>query len=320
MDKCPVCLSAHCAAPVLVQPTGDDRRRIDCPTCGTFDASKLLFAGPLMASELSPFKRAVLSHWLRRTAGERKSPPFLTKEVFDALLSDPKLPTPSEQVTNAIRFVGDELIRTSAKVRALQPSLYARIGAASPQMAGDIVLQLYQRGTIRGSERTVMGITDILEADLTLDGWALYESERRGKVAGKYGFLAMKFGDAVLDQFVSNVVKPCVSEGIGFRLVDMRDVARAGIIDNLLREQIRDAAFVIVDLTHDNYGAYWEAGYAEGLNKPVIYICERSKFDAKSSHFDTNHCTTVMWDAADYAQFAKELVATLRRSLNLFPS
>ena len=37
---------------------------------------------------------------------------------------------------------------------------------------------------------------------------------------------------------------------------------------------VRDAAFVISDLTHDNSGAYWEAGYAEGLGKPVIYICE----------------------------------------------
>ena len=38
---------------------------------------------------------------------------------------------------------------------------------------------------------------------------------------------------------------------------------------------IRDAKFVIADLTHDNNGAYWEAGYAEGLGKPVIYICEK---------------------------------------------
>ena len=55
---------------------------------------------------------------------------------------------------------------------------------------------------------------------------------------------------------------------------------------------------MLVDLTHDNSGAYWEAGYAEGLGKPVIYICEQTKFDSAKTHFDTNHSTTIMWSAS----------------------
>ena len=42
----------------------------------------------------------------------------------------------------------------------------------------------------------------------------------------------------------------------------MNDVSRAGVIDNIMRIEVRDAKFVLVDLTHDNNGAYWEAGYA----------------------------------------------------------
>ena len=68
----------------------------------------------------------------------------------------------------------------------------------------------------------------------------------------------------MLDAFVDTVVKRAVKAGIGYDLFDMRDVSRAGIIDNIMRAQIRDSALVIVDLTHDNPGAYWEAGYAEG--------------------------------------------------------
>ena len=72
----------------------------------------------------------------------------------------------------------------------------------------------------------------------------------------------MQFKDRDLDSFVKDVVKPAVKK-IGYSLVDMNDVSRAGIIDNIMRTQIRDAASVIADLTHDNSGAYWEAGYAE---------------------------------------------------------
>ena len=148
-------------------------------------------------------------------------------------------------------------------------------------------------------------------------GWEIHEEEKRGKFDGKYGFVAMQFGDDDLDAFVRDVVKPTVKDGIGYELVDMRDVSRAGVIDDIMRIQIRDAAFVIADLTHDNPGAYWEAGYAAGLGKTVIYICEQTKFDKKKSHFDTNHCTTVLWSRNNAEGFREKLVATLRRSLNL---
>ncbi|HEX2814332.1 MAG TPA: hypothetical protein VHO04_16755 [Sphingopyxis sp.] len=97
----------------------------------------------------------------------------------------------------------------------------------------------------------------------------------------------------------------------------MRDVSKAGIIDNLMRIQIRDSAFVLADLTHENAGAYWEAGYAEGLGKPVLYICEKAKFDERKSHFDTNHCTTVLWENDNPSNFTQDLIATLKRSLDI---
>ena len=69
------------------------------------------------------------------------------------------------------------------------------------------------------------------------------------------------------------------------------------------------------------HGAYWEAGYADALDKPVIYICEKSKFKTKPSHFDTNHSTTIFWEKgkdSDNMDFRRQLIATLRRSLDLF--
>ena len=138
-----------------------------------------------------------------------------------------------------------------------------------------------------------------------------------GSVEGTYGFIAMQFNESDLDDFVQNVVKPTVKTATGYDLVDMRDVPTAGVIDNIMRMRIREARFVIADLTHDNNGAYWEAGYAEGLGKPVIYICEQKKFSKKKSHFDTNHCTTVPWSRADVERFQLELAATLRQSLDL---
>ena len=228
--------------------------------------------------------------------------------------------SPAVQAMNLIRYIGDQISESGQPIDQLSPAgLQSVIGAPSAEFADQLVEELCERAVIRMSEplRFLGGAVSFRNVNLTLDGWERYEAEKRGAFGGHYGFIALQFDDSNLDPFVQDVVKPAVKEGIGYDLVDMRDVARAGVIDNLMRIQIRDAAFVIADLTHDNPGAYWEAGYAEGLGKPVVYICEKKKFEAKRTHFDTNHCTTVPWSRDNDDDFRQELIATLRRSLDL---
>ncbi len=246
--------------------------------------------------------------------------PCLSSEFRDQYIKD-GCPGPHarEQAVNAIRIIGDEIKRTAQKIDKLQEDFFARIGALSPDLSGELLIELKLRRLLEGNEfRTLGGPPRLINVNLTLDGWEKYEAERRGKISSNYGFIAMKFDDPFLDQLVRETVKPAIKNELGFNILDMRDVARAGVIDNIMRAQIRDAAFVLVDLTHDNSGAYWEAGYAEGLGKPVVYICEKEKFDQAQTHFDTNHCTTVLWAEDNTKQFVQQLIATLKRSLNIF--
>ena len=228
--------------------------------------------------------------------------------------------SPAIQAMNLIRYIGDEVSQSGKPIQLLScDGLDTIIGAPSEEFVEHLIEELAKHGTVKfGDINPEMGGSpSFFYVNLTLAGWEQYESERRGEFKGNSGFIAMQFGDSKLDPFVKDIVKPAVKESIGYDLVDIRDVARAGVIDNILRTQIRDAAFLIVDLTHDNPGAYWEAGYAEGLDKPVIYICEKAKFEEGRTHFDTNHCTTVLWSRDDDEGFKQALIATLRRSLDL---
>ena len=196
--------------------------------------------------------------------------------------------------------------------------MVASVGAVDREAAMRIVGELVEERLVSATDLSALDVgQEFGNLLLTVAGWRRFEAEAVGKFASNYGFAALKFGDVILDRLFERDLKPAIRE-IGFELVDMRDRAKAGIIDNLMREQIRDSAFVVVDLTHDNSGAYWEAGYAEGLGKPVLYICERAKFSAVKTHFDTSHSTTVLWDADDPAPFLADIKATLRRSLGLF--
>ena len=321
---CPVCLGAN-GVQCVEFSTPRDSTGFKCQACGRFEISRsaLVTYFDARCDALSALHRAVLSHRLS-TADRGRSGLMITTDWMERFVPTARLPSPTEQAKNFVRLIGDRLSETGEGHFIDDATDTARVGAFNSAMFNQLRKELEAKGILQTLARVEMpnprgvGVLAGHLYGLTLDGWERYEAERHGRFAGRYGFIAMKFGDALLDGFVEETIKPAVRSGIGYELVDLRDVSRAGVIDNILREQIRDAAFVLVDLTHDNSGAYWEAGYAEGLGKPVVYLCERSKFDKAKTHFDTNHCTTVLWSADRPDALRAELIATLRRSLNLF--
>ena len=55
-----------------------------------------------------------------------------------------------------------------------------------------------------------------------------------------------------------------------------------------------------MDVTYPNYGAYYEAGYAQALGKQVIICCRKAEFDDKENkdrpHFDIAQKAMVVWE------------------------
>ena len=329
--KCPVCRNDD-GGTCQTLPIRRRTFAFECSICGRFEASPQAFnwlnattngkGESASLIEITAAQRALVSHKLRSVQPNDKSF-VVSHEWLEHLFSEVSLPSPIIQAENLIRFVGIEVIRVGGDLAVLPENIHAIIGAPSRQIAIKLAIELKERGFLRlnpgGAAAKISSsappISVPTEISLTLDGWQKYEDERRGRFAGNYGFLAMEFSKDTLDSIMQSKIKPAIKNDTGYELVDLRDVAQAGIIDNIMRRYIRDSAFVIADLTHDNSGAYWEAGYAEGLGKPVIYICEETKFKEKSTHFDTNHCTTVVWSEDNLPRFCEVLIATLSRSL-----
>jgi hypothetical protein len=150
---------------------------------------------------------------------------------------------------------------------------------------------------------------------LTPGGWLRVEELKRAHVASNYAFFARKFDNPELDRVFNECLRPAVAAtGYELRTVPQR----AGLVDAVIEDEIRRCRFLIADLSDDNPGAYWEAGFAEGLGKPVIYVC-RAKVgtEDKLTHFDTNHRHTVRWDPdpSTFDQTATRLKAVIRNTL-----
>jgi hypothetical protein len=153
---------------------------------------------------------------------------------------------------------------------------------------------------------------------LTIEGWDWFDNLQRGRATSLVAFMAMPFGNDALDQIYRDHFQPAVKLA-GFTLKRLDENQPAGLIDDRLRVEIRQSKFLIAELSDKNPGAYWEAGYAEGLGKPVIYTCKKEIFDHPNSkpHFDTNHHLTIVWDLENLPLASQRLKDTIRATLPL---
>jgi hypothetical protein len=149
---------------------------------------------------------------------------------------------------------------------------------------------------------------------LRMAGWERYHALKRAETVSRTAFMAMKFGDEELNHVIDHCFRPAVTRA-GFELRVLTDSQPAGSIDDQLRVALRISRFVIADLTHGSHGAYWEAGFGEGLGRPVIYTCRKTEWDERKTHFDTNHLVTIIWEQDKLEEAGTRLTATIRATL-----
>jgi len=310
LDNCPVCHSG--LKEVIGHYDGKDAAFFSCPLCGEF-----VLSGPLVESLpliLTNYKdaSAKISHALRTMQQVNKGAELNADTVNEILKRS--LPTPREQADLFIRWLAEN-IEGPGETLFVEPATHRSIIGAKTDEGFSLVLRhLFEVGLVKGILDEAMGEPDKADVTLSFKGWDHYEELRRGGATYRKGFIAMKFGDTLLDKLLAEVLKPCAKQA-GFELLRLDDTPKAGLIDDRLRVEIQSSDFLVADLTHDNAGAYWEAGYAEGLGKPVIYICEKEKFEAGKTHFDTNHHLTIIWDKDNLPKAGEDLKATIRATL-----
>ncbi|MBN2019626.1 MAG: hypothetical protein JW749_05315 [Sedimentisphaerales bacterium] len=259
-------------------------------------------------------KIAVLSHWIR-TRHEANPSEWvnLTDDLVEKIVKQLP-PTPAEQADKFVLWLGNSK-HPPGEFVWVQPATHQSImGATTPEGFELVLNHLIETEIFKSPGTEAEHINGRAYVTLSLKGWDRFHQIKRGSIESCKVFMAMKYNDAQLDKIVDDVFKPAVKQ-TGFDLVRLDDRPKAGLIDDRLRVEIQTSRFLIADLTHDNLGAYWEAGYAEGLGKPVIYTCEKSKFEKDPPHFDTNHHLTIPWDEKNPQEAAKQLKDTIRATL-----
>jgi hypothetical protein len=170
---------------------------------------------------------------------------------------------------------------------------FPAVGAENKDEFGTYLVHLdLEEGLIRAfsSERAK---EDVWGYVTTVRGWKYLEPSPLGGVVPGTCFVAMWF-DPSLDTAFEHGFAPGIRDA-GFKphRIDQAKTNR-GISDEILAG-IRTCEFVVADFTGQRQSVYFEAGFAHGLGKEVIWCCRSD--ETGKLHFDTKHLGHVTWDA-----------------------
>ncbi len=285
---------------------------IECKRCNNYTITNSALDVLAVRLENNQNDRLKLGYALRKVNDNNDSF-VLNSDNINSLIQATELPSPPEQLDNLIVFLG-KIQNDPGQPLSFGHDDISVVGARSFDNLAYICESARDKGLVNCEIlKSTSGYYSINAVSLSMDGWTYFQELLNGKALTKQAFMAMKFNEPDLNEIYFRF-KLAVTE-TGFNLKKLDEEQPAGLIDDRLRVEIRQSRFLIADLTHHNNGAYWEAGFAEGLGRPVIYTCRKDVFDETTTHFDTNHHLTVVWEPEKLDEAASKLKATIRATL-----
>lgn len=177
---------------------------------------------------------------------------------------------------------GDDFTSDECLFHALYCTNWVKYGS---QISGTLDM-MAELGYLMKSEKSIYTIS--------AKGWEKISDMEINQKTINQGFIAMSFKTEAT--IISNAFKKAISKcGYSFQRIDEKEHNNQ-IVPEILFE-ISRSKFVVVDITYQNYGAYYEAGYAEALGKEVIVCCSKAAFDGENKpHFDIAQKSMIVWN------------------------
>jgi nucleoside 2-deoxyribosyltransferase len=232
-------------------------------------------------------ERHRMSFWCKRRRLEGREPPVLSAHAIGAIVA---------QLPNPPTHQKPDLLLVSLALRNPIPGQYIKIddwrerSLACARDQGELNFFLWcllDRHDIALCPPGIDGVS------ITGRGW-----ERAAQLAdqhetSKTAFVAMKFNDEMLALWPTAFV-PAIKRA-GFEPSLANDPQHNEQIDARIVTAVKQCRFVIADVTFAPTGVYFEAGYALGMGRPVIWTC-RSDRKGTDMHFDTRQYNHILWE------------------------
>ena len=270
---------------------------------------------------MSKDERARLTTWLVDQRMQGVKLPEITAEVAEYAKAKPPLQI-HERANRLLRFIAEQT-RAVGKIYATRgPHLSAYAWSESTDeeeihyfidylLKANLLVAQPGVATIQRGHYLIPVIVIV-----TVEGHSLIEQEETNKDSSQ-AFVAMWF-----HQSTDGAYREGIEQGIkeaGYKPLRIDRKEHINKIDDEIIAEIRRSRFLVADFTQGCDGArggvYYEAGFARGLDLPVIYTCRK---DMKHNlHLDTRQFNHIMWET--YGELRESLKNRIRAVMGQGP-
>ncbi len=265
-----------------------------------------------MAASLDERVKARLTTWLvdQRRSGVRR-PEVMTASIEDA--GRYRDLTVRQRVDRLLGFIADQAPRIGATFSfTTQKTACAAMAWSESASIEEVRFLLEYLQKCGWLEADASALDRYI---VTIDGHArLAELESRD-TGSSNAFVAMWFAPCMNDAWERGV-KPGIEDS-GYSPIRIDKTEFNDRIDDEIIAEIRRSRFLVADFTQDGDGArggvYYEAGFAHGLDLPVIFTCRRDMIDRGLIHFDTRQYNHIVWETPEELRrrLAERIAATI---------
>lgn len=260
-----------------------DRMRQNCRRCGEFVLSEMTV---IILSQCTDEDRVKLSGWIRNQ-NQIGDVPRIDNAWIKRIIGRP-IPGVVERANRVLAFAVSLQATLNSTFNFLgKPAFEAISYSQNMKEVHYLINFLVQEGFLEHRHGGGLGITP--------RGFMRYEELSTTRMASVRGFVAMWFHTS-MQAIYEKGFEPGIRNA-GYEPVRIDRVEHAGKIDDEIIAQIRRSRFVVADFTGQRGGVYFEAGFALGLNLPVIWTCRREEMD--KLHFDIRQFNCIDWTKPD---------------------
>lgn len=278
-----------------------------------------------MLADLEDKRKALLTYWLVKQHRLGIARPEISSQSLEDLKGG-IFPSVIERADGLLRYLASnsDLLGTVVMFRAPENASKPDAGnalmawTASREISEVITLAEYANSEKWIEHRakrpkTLDEISDTHELMLRPPGYARLAALDGSGAASDQAFVAMWFDESMSDAYEKGIATAIREAGYEPMRIDKK--GHNNKIDDEIIAEIKRSRFVVADFTQGGSGArggvYYEAGFAHGLNMPVIFTC---RADAISDlHFDTRQYNHIAWK--DFGELkdklAKRISATI---------
>jgi len=146
---------------------------------------------------------------------------------------------------------------------------------------------------------------------LTIKFWERVDNLKAQELDNKRAFVAMWFDESMNEYYKNGIKKALEEAGYLPVRIDLQDFNEK-ICDEIIAE-IRRTKFLVADFSGLRSGVFFEAGFAKGLDREVIFTVRETDIEKLKEHFDTRQYNHIVYDTPEdlYKKLYNRICATI---------